>query len=81
MRLTPLNTLPPRKEYLEKVLRCLAAAERTEKEIISATGLTKTQALCALEALMKQHMVTRDKKSKYFALASLDNPTQTNREE
>ena len=70
MRLTPLNTLPPRDEYLQKVCRVLIKSERTEKEILVATGLTKTQALCALEVLIKRNVVVKDVKNKRFKLVT-----------
>lgn len=70
MRLTPLNKLPPRKEYLTKVLQALSCAESSEKELIEATGLTKTQVLCALEALIGQKVVIKDLKKKKFRMAT-----------
>jgi len=70
MRMTPMNNLPPRKEYIQKVIRALTRSERTEKDIMQATGLTKTQTLCSLEALIKQQIVVKDLTSKCFRLYS-----------
>lgn len=70
MKLTVFNTLPPRKEYLSKVMRALTRdSALSERELIDVTGLTKTQLLCALEALIAQGSVNKMPDRMYFAPA------------
>jgi len=70
MRLTPFNDLPPRPEHTAKVR---AAFERHEVlaiiELISMTQLTRTQVLCAMDALVAEGTVTKEKGSMRFRRA------------
>lgn len=69
MSLTPFNKLPPKPAHLNKVLSAFnSGSELTEKELIIASGLTKTQTLCAAEELMKQGAISRDSSTKKFHL-------------
>jgi len=63
------NTLPAKPSYLKKVLSALTAKDgMTEREIVNATGLTKTQALCALADLVKDNIVAKDESTKRYVL-------------
>lgn len=70
MVLAIYNTLPPRPEYVEKVKKCLAKRNgRTEQSIVKATGLTKTQALCAIDVMVsKNEIYTEGTPRKFFLL-------------
>lgn len=68
MKLSAFNTLPPRKEYLAKVMRVLnRQSALSERELLDATGLTKTQLLCALEVLIDDGLVNKIPDKKYSA--------------
>lgn len=61
------NTLPPKDEYLVKIRRALKmGGALTATELVSATGLTKTQMLCALQPLMQEGIIVRDSVSKKY---------------
>ncbi len=63
------NTLPPKPEYLAKVLSALAkGSEMSEKDLVLRTGLTKTQALCALIELVKSNKVKKLVDTKRYCL-------------
>lgn len=65
------NTLPPKPEYLAKVLSALSkGSELSEKDLILRTGLTKTQALCALVELVTTKKVTKSEDTKRYSLKS-----------
>lgn len=65
------NTLPPKPEYLAKVLSALSkGSELSEKDLVLRTGLTKTQALCALIELVKNKKVMKSDDTKRYSLAS-----------
>lgn len=65
------NTLPPRPEYISKVLKALSRnGNLTEVEIVAKSGLTKTQALCALVELMKQGHVSKVDDTKFYTLTN-----------
>ncbi len=65
------NTLPPRPEYIKKVLKALSRnGNLTEVEIVAESGLTKTQALCALVELMKQGNVSKVDGTKFYTLTN-----------
>lgn len=69
MAFAKYNTLPPRPEYVEKVKSCLVKRNgRTEQSIVKATGLTKTQALCAIDAMISKSEVTVEGSPKKFYL-------------
>lgn len=69
------NTLPPRPEYISKVLKALSKnGNLTESEIVAKSGLTKTQALCALVELIKLGNVIKIDDTKFYTL------TNTNKE-
>lgn len=64
------NTLPPKPEYLAKVLSALSKdSELSEKDLVLRTGLTKTQALCALIELVKNKKVTKSEDTKRYSIA------------
>lgn len=70
--LKTFNSLPPRPEYLAKIKKALlAGAALSERDLIAITGLTKTQALCAVADLMKKGEVVRDPQSKLFMMKAL----------
>jgi len=63
------NTLPPKPVYLSKVLNALEkSSDLSEKEIVVQTGLTKTQALCALVELVKSGRVEKIESTKRYRL-------------
>ncbi|MWJ28604.1 hypothetical protein GPM19_10365 [Halomonas sp. ZH2S] len=63
------NSLPARPEYVEKVKKCLIKKNgRTEQSIAKATGLTKTQALCAIDAMVAKNEILVEGKPKKFFL-------------
>jgi hypothetical protein len=63
------NTLPPKPEYIRKVIGVLSMTdELSERGIAHKTGLTKTQSLCALLELIKTGKVTKNEKSKRYRL-------------
>jgi DNA-binding IclR family transcriptional regulator len=63
------NILPPKPAYLSKVLKALeTSTDLSEKEIVSQTGLTKTQALCALVELVKSGRVEKIESTKRYSL-------------
>ena len=62
------NTLPPKDEYLLKIRRALKkVVSLTETELVNATGLTKTQTLCALQLLVRDGVIVRDNASKKYS--------------
>lgn len=64
------NTLPAKPEYLSKVLKALSdGRELSEKDIVLISGLTKTQALCALVELVKTGKVMKIESLKRYKLA------------
>jgi|GEM_PF-5123236 len=76
MKLTPFNSLPPKEDHLEKVITALTESDALNRqELVSATKLTRTQALCAVEALIAKGVVLEDKTTKKFQLKS--KPKQT----
>lgn len=71
--LTPFNKLPPKPEYLSKVKQALNAhSSLSEREIVTATGLTKTQALCAVDSLIKDGTVVRTADKKFSLVHILE---------
>jgi hypothetical protein len=59
--LTPFNRLPPRAEYIEKVMGCLIKHDRLScAELMRLTGLTKTQVMCTLELKISDGTVDRE---------------------
>ena len=63
------NILPPKPAYLSKVLRSLAkSVDLSEMEIVSKTGLTKTQAICALVELVKTGKVEKIESTKRYRI-------------
>jgi hypothetical protein len=54
MKLNRFNDLPVRPEYLRKLRPVLAKkGEARVADLVGATGLTRTQVLCALEELVR----------------------------
>jgi hypothetical protein len=65
--LTPFNRLPPRGEYIEKVMDCLTQHGKLScTELMRLTGLSKTQVMCALEAKICDGTVHRILADKYI---------------
>jgi len=65
------NTLPPKPEYVRKVVSVLSKTkELSEKDIVLRSGLTKTQTLCALVELIKIGSVIKIEKTKFYSLKS-----------
>jgi hypothetical protein len=68
--LAPFNKLPPKPEYIDKIKASLHSnGSQTERELVASTGLTKTQALCALDVLISEGTVLRAS-NKQFELSS-----------
>lgn len=58
MKIAYFNSLPPKQEYLEKVITVLDNHScSTISDIVKKTGLTKTQVGCALEKLIVKEVV------------------------
>jgi sugar-specific transcriptional regulator TrmB len=54
-RLAPYNSLPPRKEYIDKILKMLSNyAGARPIDIEKKTKLTRTQIMCTLEQLLRE---------------------------
>lgn len=69
MRLSPFNFLPPRAEYLSKVRQAFKSKKQlSQGELLVATGLTKTQLLCSLEALIMDGEIEKNLETKQFEL-------------
>jgi hypothetical protein len=63
------NTLPAKPEYISKVLGVFHKGTKvTEKELVLRSGLTKTQALCALIELIKTGKVKKDGSANSYTL-------------
>ena len=61
------NSLPPRPEHLSKTLRAFNGREdMTESEIVKVSGLTKTQALCALVHMIEAGSIERDSSTRRY---------------
>jgi len=68
-KLASFNTLPPKPQHIEKVLAVLRSTKTIQiKDLVILTRLTRTQALCALEALMKSGEVTKMQTIQVFSL-------------
>lgn len=62
------NSLPPKEEYLAKVRRVMRnGVSLSESEMIEATGLTKTQLLCAVQFLLKEGALVRNSSTKKYS--------------
>jgi len=69
-RLDRFNTLPPKPEHSKKVLAALRKGdEHTLANLVAATGLSRTQVLCALDPMVRAGKVSKATKSLTFALA------------
>jgi hypothetical protein len=63
------NKLPPRPAYLVTLRNIFQQKDRiTESELIRLSGLTKTQALCAIAELMRTQEIQMVGKQKEYAL-------------
>lgn len=63
------NALPPKAQYLTKVRMALTGgASCSEKELIFRTGLTKTQLLCAVQALQLLQEVDWNNETRKYQL-------------
>ena len=63
-RLANFNTLPPKEEHVTSVINVLAQCDLPMAQIQRRTGLTKTQAGCALDSLIasgKVEVLNKDK--------------------
>ena len=71
-RLDKFNTLPPKPEYIKKVRIALKSSSPVKlAEIVARTGLTNTQALCALDSMIKNGEATKERDSNSFLIATL----------
>ena len=67
--MTMFNSLPPRPEHLQKVKRGLKSGAPTPlADLVAFTGLSRTQALCALEHMMKAGTVEKAQGGHVYAL-------------
>jgi DNA-binding IclR family transcriptional regulator len=56
------NSLPPKPEHLASVQRAFAREKEVSlATLLDMTGLSKTQAMCALNELMSQGIVEKEK--------------------
>lgn len=62
------NSLPPKESHLKACRRALSSGEMlSQSELVKSSRLTKTQALCALDELIRTGEAKRDDVSgKYF---------------
>lgn len=75
MPLAPFNSLPPRPEYIEKVITCLTKEDLQLAGLISKTKLTRTQVACTLDSLIAKKKVSEyysSDKRKVFQLVESD---------
>lgn len=71
IKLDYYNKLPARDEHLALVLSKLLAGRRLQiKNLVMKTSLTRTQVLCALQALLDKGAITYELegKTKYFLI-------------
>ena len=62
-RLAPYNKLPPKPEYMKKILGALSdGGELSKKDLQTRSGLTMTQLGCSLEVLLANGTVGRASK-------------------
>lgn len=75
-QLDRFNTLPARPEYLKKVTSALKRrSELKVADLVQATGMTRTQVMCALEELVRQGKVIQHSGALQFSLAGIpDDP-------
>ena len=67
MKLDNFNSLPPKPEHLKKVLALLRIGNAIRlSDIVSATGFSKTQVLCALDLMVRNGQVVKEKSSSTF---------------
>lgn len=73
-RLDRFNTLPPKPEHLKRVRVAIGTAAASIKlsELVAQTGLTNTQALCALDLLIKNGEAVKERGSNSFRRAALE---------
>ena len=68
-RLDNFNNLPPKPEHSRKVNAVLSKGKGLPvSDIITATGLTKTQVLCALDPMVRSGQVRKEKDSSAFSI-------------
>jgi hypothetical protein len=75
-KLDKFNTLPPRPEHLRKVTNALKGGQVLKvADLVQATGLSRTQVLCALDGLVGQGLVAKQLEPLRFSLVpSSDGP-------
>jgi len=56
-RLSNFNSLPPKKEYTDKILKLLTNKSYTFLEIIKKTNLTRTQVGCSIDELLSRNIL------------------------
>ena len=62
-KLAYYNKLPPKQSYVEKAKKAVRSKPGSRQiDVIRATKLTKTQALCALEELIKTGVIHTERK-------------------
>lgn len=71
-RLDKFNSLPPKPEHIRKVRAVLRASIAPIKlaQLVSQTGLTNTQALCALDLMTKTGEVLKEGGSNTFYIVN-----------
>lgn len=70
-RLDAYNTLPPKPEYTRKVKAALSKGSPVSlAALVAGTGLSRTQALCALDPMVKSGAVVKEENSMVFRLAN-----------
>lgn len=81
-RLDKFNTLPPKPEYLKKVRVVLnrTAGPLRLADLVAETGLTNTQALCALDVLIKSGEALKEHGSNLFQKVSIEVAVKKNSE-
>lgn len=67
--LAPFNSLPPKSSHLKAVVGALTIKEGANvKYLVDRTRLTRTQVLCALEALIQTGQVVQSGTPSTFSL-------------
>lgn len=71
-KLDNFNTLQPKPEHLKKVISVMERRDAVKVvDFVQMTGLSKTQVLCALNALVQQGAVTQQESPLRFTLVRL----------
>jgi hypothetical protein len=78
-RLDHFNFLPPKPEYIDKVRAALVKRGKATRlaDLVASTGLSRTQALCALQAMVRDGEVFKEKGANTFCIVPTDAPLTT----